>query len=277
MNFDGQYRFKNNIPLTEKVYWFIFRQDKILTAIADSVTKPLCVAAQDLPGIRIDTALHVGRLDAIDCYAIPDDEEKIELPETQWVPLRLFHGKFNEEMFWIYGRARHLLTWSVNNRFCGRCGNPPALKSDERTYFCPSCGLVSYPRISPAVIVSSEKDGKILLARSTRFPGGMSSVIAGFVEPGETLEACAEREIREETGLEIQNLRYFTSQPWPFPDSLMVGFTAEYAGGELSIDQNEIVEARWYGPDELPVIPGKLSISRMLIDHFVEKCQKGVS
>lgn len=277
MNFDGQYHFVRSIPLAANAYWFIFRQEEVLAATDGEATKPLFINAREIPGLNIDRALHVGRLNSIDCYAVSDYERKIVLPETQWVPLRQSYGKFSDEMFGIYGRARHLLLWSENNRFCGRCGHPTTLKTDERAFLCPSCSLVSYPRISPAVIVSIEKDGKILLARSTRFQGGMSSVIAGFVEPGETLEECARREIREETGIEIQNLRYFKSQPWPFPDSLMVGFTAEYAGGELSIDQNEIVEARWYGPDELPIVPRKLSIARALIDHFVEKCKKGLS
>ena len=148
------------------------------------------------------------------------------------------------------------------------------LKYHERCFACPACSFVSYPRISPAVIVSIEKDGKLLLARAKRFQGVMYSVLAGFVEPGESLEDCVKREVKEETGIEIKNIQYFKSQPWPFPDSLMMAFTAEYAGGTLTIDQEEIVEAGWYSPEDFPITPGKVSVARALIDHFVNRKSK---
>jgi len=145
------------------------------------------------------------------------------------------------------------------------------LKSDERCFHCPSCGYDSYPRLSPAVIVSIEKEGKLLLVRARRIQAIMYSVVAGFVEPGESLEECIKREIKEETGIKIKNIKYFKSQPWPFPDSLMIAFTSEYAAGELSIDPNEIVDAGWYRPEDFPVVPGKRSVARALIDHFIER------
>ncbi len=272
MDFQFHYNFQNSISTEENAYWFIFKNEKILAATEGAGTKPLLIRAGDIPGLNMEEALHIGELDHVSCYAIFDrTEHGIEIPGTEWVGLRLAYGKFDYEMFQIYGGARHLLLWAENNRFCGRCGNPMALKSDERCFLCPSCGFTSYPRISPAVIVSIEKDGKLLLARSGRFPGGMFSVLAGFVEPGESLEECVRREIKEEAGIEIKNIRYFKSQPWPYPDSLMIAFTAEYADGELSIDANELVEAAWYGPDELPVIPRKFSVARALIDHFVDQ------
>ena len=127
-----------------------------------------------------------------------------------------------------------------------------------------------YPRISPAVIVAVVRDKRILLARSTRFTSSFHSVLAGFVETGETLEDAVRREIFEEVGIQVRNIRYFGSQPWPFPDSLMVAFTAEYAGGEITLDDNEIVTADWYSAAELPRVPGKISIARRLIDWFTE-------
>ena len=181
------------------------------------------------------------------------------------VGLRRSAGKFDEQMFHIYGRARQLLQWAENNH----CGRAETGEDRRRCFLCPSCGLSSY-RLSPAVIVSVVGTA-LLLATSARFQVRMFSVLAGFVEPGECLEECVRREIREETGIEVKNIRYFKSQPWPFPDSLMVGFTSEYAGGELKIDGREIVEAGWYGPDELPAIPGKISIARALIDRFIEQ------
>jgi len=232
----------------------------------------LLIKAQDIPFIDITDALHMGELDRIRCYAVLDRTERgFEIPGAEWVSLRLAYGKFDYDLFQIYGGVRHLLLWAENNRFCGRCGHPLKLESDERCFGCASCGFKSYPRISPAVIVSVERDGKLLLARAERFPTAMYSVLAGFVEPGESLEECVRREIKEEAGIEIKNIQYFKSQPWPYPDSLMIAFTAEYAGGELVLDRSEIADAAWFSPDALPTIPGKFSVARALIDHFVEQ------
>lgn len=273
MNYN--FNFQKDIEKEEPAYWFIFQKDKIMTLAEGNATQPLLVRGRDIPHINLAKALHVGSLNGINCYAASDPaENRIEIPGTEWVPLRSPYGKFDDEMFLIYGRARQLLTWAENNRFCGRCGNPMALKPDERCFVCSSCGYVSFPRISPAVIVSVEKDGKLLLANAQRFHSKMYSVLAGFVEPGESLEDCVRREIKEETGLEVKNIRYFKSQPWPFPDSLMIAFTAEYAGGELSIDHREIDDAGWFAAEELPTIPGKISVARALIDHFVTEHAK---
>ena len=134
---------------------------------------------------------------------------------------------------------------------------------------CPGCGFLSFPRISPAVIVLVEKENRVLLARVKRFTTELYSILAGFVEPGETLEETVQREVEEETGIKVKNIRYFGSQPWPFPDSLMIGFTADYESGEIKIDETEIVDAGWYDPDRLPTIPGKISIARELLDWYV--------
>jgi NAD+ diphosphatase len=138
---------------------------------------------------------------------------------------------------------------------------------------CPQCGYLSFPRISPAVIVLVERENQCLLGRSPRFKGEFYSVLAGFAEPGETLEETVAREVREETGIEVRDIRYFGSQPWPFPDSLMIAFTARYAGGEIRVDGEEIMDARWFTADQLPNIPPKISIARSLIEWFVSKQQ----
>ncbi|MFH1481427.1 MAG: NAD(+) diphosphatase, partial [Pseudomonadota bacterium] len=130
-----------------------------------------------------------------------------------------------------------------------------------------------YPRLSPAIIVAVLKNDQILLAHSQRFPGQFYSVLAGFVEPGETLEECVQREVHEEVGITVKNIRYFGSQPWPFPDSLMIAFTAEYAGGEIRIDKSELTDAGWFSADHLPAVPSRISIARQLIDWFSEKDQ----
>jgi NAD+ diphosphatase len=135
---------------------------------------------------------------------------------------------------------------------------------------CPQCGLINYPRLSPAVIVAVLKNNKILLGRNKRFKLPFYSVLAGFVEPGETLEQCVKREIHEEVGITVKNIRYFGSQPWPFPDSLMIAFTADYAGGDIHLDGSEIIDAAWFGKDNLPQIPPRISIARQLIEWFIQ-------
>lgn len=187
--------------------------------------------------------------------------------------LRQLSGHITEECLEIAFRAFHVINWLQNNKFCGCCGEIMQVVSQpqELAVKCLKCDHTVYPRISPAVIVAVVKENEILLARSPRFPAGHYSVIAGFVEPGETLENCVRRELREEVGIEVDNIKYFGNQPWPFPDSLMVGFTAQYVKGEITIDQKEIVAAGWFSVDTLPDIPGKGSISRRLIDWFLEK------
>jgi NAD+ diphosphatase len=148
------------------------------------------------------------------------------------------------------------------------------LQKVERAKRCPQCGLLHFPRLAPAIIVLIERGDRLLLARARRFPTAMYSVLAGFVEPGESLEEAVAREVKEEVGLSLRDIRYFGSQPWPFPDSLMIGFTAEYADGVVMVDNNEILDARWFGAEDMPEIPGKVSISRALIDHFLARARK---
>src|SRR5271157_1821576 len=128
----------------------------------------------------------------------------------------------------------------------------------ERARLCEKCGYIAYPRISPAVIVAVVREGKLLLARASRFRTNFYSVLAGFVEPGESAEECLKREVMEETGIKVKNIKYFGSQPWPFPDSLMLAYTAEYVSGEIKVDGREILEAGWYKPGEFPVMPGRM-------------------
>lgn len=184
--------------------------------------------------------------------------------------VRALHGHLDDTEWNIAGRATQLWDWHSDNQFCGRCGGPMRLAPGERAMRCDIDGFLAYPRISPAVIVLVERDdGRVLLGRSGRWDTPMYSTLAGFVEAGETLEETVHREIREEVGVEVCDVRYFGSQPWPFPNSLMLGFTARWASGEIDIDNDEIVDAQWFGPDDLPEIPPKLSIARQLIDDWL--------
>jgi NAD+ diphosphatase len=212
----------------------------------------------------------MGRLDGVPCFAA-------DLGETAPPPagrassgVRELFGKLPDDLFALAGRALHLVHWHQTNRFCGRCGARTGDHTTERAKNCPQCGLLVFPRLSPAVIVAVRKRDAILLARNRQRSGRMFSIIAGFVEPGESLEDAVRRELREEVGIEVQDLRYFGSQPWPYPDSLMLGFTAEYASGEIDLRDSEIAEAGWYRADAFPPeIPSPISISRALIDNFV--------
>jgi len=180
--------------------------------------------------------------------------------------LRSLFGRLDEETLAIAGRAFQIADWARNHRFCGACGKPMARVAGERAMKC-ACGHTAYPRIAPAMMVLVRKAGAILLARNVAVPaGGRMSALAGFLEPGESVEEAVHREVHEEVGLFVKDLRYFGSQSWPFPGSLMIAFTAEYAGGEIRVEPTEIAEARWFGPgDALPELPPPQSISRALI------------
>jgi NAD+ diphosphatase len=201
--------------------------------------------------------------------AVPGDAA---LPEPlAVVGLREGFTLLGEAGFLEAGAATQVLEWAATHRYCGRCATPTERVPGERCMRCPACGLLSYPVIAPAVIVLVRRGADGLLARGARFPLPFFSTLAGFVEIGETLEATVAREIREEVGIEVKDVRYFGSQPWPFPHSLMVGFTARWASGEVRPDEKEILEARWFRADALPTVPPRLSIARRLIDAWVDE------
>jgi NAD+ diphosphatase len=211
----------------------------------------------------------LGTLDNQPCYSA-------ELPKDTIVPkgmtllgLRQLYATLDEDLFALSGRAIQIMEWDRTHQYCGCCATLTTQLPHERAKRCPNCRLVNYPRLSPAVIVLISRGEELLLARASRFPAGMYGLIAGFVEPGESLEETIVREVREEVGIEIEDIRYFGSQPWPFPNSLMIGFTATYASGDIVIEPQELVEAGWFSKHNLPQIPPKLSIARKLIDSFV--------
>ena len=262
------------IPPAEKTgpaWWFAFRGDKLLVhQEAGRVSVPLMADFTELrlPVLRQH---YLGQLDRYGCYGV-------ELSEGSTLPagmtlegLRQVYGRMDEDLFWIAGRAIQIIDWDRTHQFCGRCGIPTKLHATERARECPQCGLLQFPRLAPAIIVLVERGHEMLLARARRFPTAMYSTIAGFVEPGETLEEAVVREVKEESGITVRDVRYFGSQPWPFPHSLMVGFTAVYESGEITLGDEENIDAGWFSADHLPPLPGKISIARKLIDRFLEK------
>jgi len=187
---------------------------------------------------------------------------------SEAVGLRAFFELADAAAYAQAARAFQLLHWRRTHRFCGGCGRPMRRHETERAMCCEPCGMLVYPRINPVVIVRITRGREILLARRARGVTGFFSLIAGFVEAGETLEQAVHREVAEEVGVRIERVRYFSSQPWSFPNNLMLAFTAEYAGGEIRVDGEEISEAGWFTADHLPTIPGPISVSRRLIDDF---------
>ena len=248
--------------------WCLFKDRRLLMRQAQN--RFIVPNSLDLQKLNIAPKhpLFIGYLGDSPCYAGQlNDIKSLGSDYITLSQMEIFN-QLEEDVFRAAGIANQLLVWHQNHIFCGRCGTPAKDKSDERARICPECGVVYYPRLSPAVIVAVVKENKILLAHSKRFPAKFFSVLAGFVEPGETLEACVKREVKEEVGVNVKNICYFGSQPWPFPDSLMIAFTAEYAGGDIEVDSIEIDNAAWFSADSLPAIPPKISIARQLIEWF---------
>jgi NAD+ diphosphatase len=217
-------------------------------------------------GLDPGRAHYLGRSGGEDCFAL--DVGDAVLPEPWRVQsLRGLYASLGDDLFVAAGRGVQIAAFASTHRFCGRCGRPTVSVKGEHSVRCEHDNLSFYPRIAPAIIVLVRRGDQALLARSGRFTTGMYSTLAGFVEAGESLEQTLAREVREEVGVEVSNIRYFGSQPWPFPHSLMVGFTADYAGGDLKVDGEEIIEARWFSPNDLPLLPPQPSIARRLIDE----------
>jgi NAD+ diphosphatase len=252
--------------------WFAFQGDRLLVRPEGERAALLEYADLATLGVDFEAGHYLGRLDDVDCYALQLGEIVAAPADAAFEGLRALYGRLPDAVFSIAGRAVQILLWDSTHRFCGRCGQPTVNAPAERAKLCPQCGLLSFPRLSPAVIMLVQRGDEFLLARNKTFAGGFFSVLAGFVEPGESLEETVAREVREEVGLEVADIRYFGSQPWPFPHSLMIGFTATYLSGEIRLQEDEIAEAAWFSRrGELPHLPGKLSIARRLIDWFLEQ------
>ena len=251
-------------------WWFVVRAGAVLLSDAQDERVPLASHLGDLDAQSL-RKLHLGLLDDRPVEAIAVGTE-VEAPEGfAFVGLREAFGLLGEVEWNVAGRAVQLLEWDRTHRHCGACGEGTEPVADERARRCPACGLTAFPRLSPAVIVAIERGDEILLARGPSFAPGRYALVAGFVEAGESLEDAVAREIREEVGIDVDRIAYVASQPWPFPHSLMVGFFARYAGGEIRVDDREIEDARWFRADALPGIPQRLSIARRLIDRYAAK------
>ncbi len=218
------------------------------------------------------TARHyLGQLDGTDCWAL-----RLDAAPAGWraVPLRAAMMRLSPPLAAVAGRAAQVLEWDRAHRFCGVCAAPTELQPHERARRCPACGHTAYPRLSPAMMVLVWREGELLLARSPHYAKGMYSALAGFVEAGESLEECVEREVAEEVAVQVADLRYFGSQSWPFPHSLMVAYTARWTGGSIVPQPGEIEDAAWFALDALPAIPPRFSIAGHLIRDTVAAMQR---
>jgi len=277
-----------------QAHWFLFRGDRLLVELgppsprpSDDPRVPSRPAWARVPqGSRLQksnnqlwfeasSTLYLGRLAGIDCWAAEVPAEAPPPPGMGFEGLRTLFSVLEDAHFALAGRAVQLVHWDRNHRFCGRCGTPTEAKADERSRVCPACRLTAYPRIAPAVMALIRRDQEVLLARSPHFPPGMYSALAGFVEAGETLEQCVAREVEEEVGVRVSGSRYFASQPWPFPNSLMIAFVCDWESGEIRPQAGEIEDAKWFDVLQLPKLPSKISIARRLIDAVVNDMRRG--
>lgn len=229
-------------------------------------------------GVQAARVHSIGRLQGAKHLAVAlDDAFRPEDLPPGWRAsgLRNWFGAIDDASLAIAMRAVQILEWDRTHRFCGSCGTPTSSFPGERARRCPACQLVVYPRISPAMMALVTDGDRLLLGRGVNFPPGRYSALAGFLEAGESVEDAVRREVREEVNVEIRNLRYFGSQSWPFPNSLMIAFSAEYAGGEMRHDPKELADAAWFPIDALPQMPPRLSIARALIDDTVRRIRGG--
>jgi len=244
---------------------FIFRDGGLLVRETD-----LALPADPAAALtHFDPAsLHaVGLLEDRYCHAGWVDGEVEPATGYAFKGLRTLFGAIDDKLLAVAARAFQIVEWARTHRYCGACGTPTEALPGERCMRCPACGQVAYPRISPAMMVLVRDGDKVLLARHTGPRATRFSPLAGFLEPGESIEEAVHREVFEEVGLKVKNLKYFGSQSWPFPHSLMIAFTAEYAGGEIRLQEEEIEEARWFGPDdEMPPYAKGISIAGDLIE-----------
>jgi NAD+ diphosphatase len=256
------------------LYLLVRRGEVLVVARSEGFAIPQAIPDVPTGGVHILGSM----LDGTWVYGVDVEPHTDEPDEHLWVPLRQLYGKVDDILWTVAGRAEQIVSWDRTHRFCGRCGEPTEPQLNERARKCPSCGLLAYPRLSPATITLVTRgegaDEEALLAWGRQFPGRFYSTLAGFVEPGESLEQCVAREIMEEVGVEVGDIAYFGSQPWPFPNSLMLGFTARYIRGELVLQEDEIVEAGWFRADALPPCPrGGMSIAGALIESWLRKIE----
>lgn len=258
-------------PEVDGALWFIFQSGRLI--VDTSPDGPILRArTPESLGIATQAKHFLGLCNGVACFAAEADPAiELSAPMAAMDLRRFAIETQNEDLFAMASRALQILQWENSHVFCSRCGARTEDHPRDFAKVCPACGYTQYPRISPCIIVLVTRGDHVLLACGANFSRPMYSTLAGFIEPGETIEQAVHREVWEETGILIGALKYRSSQPWPFPHSLMIGFHAEYAGGEIEVDPEEISDAGWYPISQLPPIPPRGSISRRLIDEYLQQ------
>ncbi len=258
---------KSPDQLHEPILKFAFRGRELL--VTDDSELPASLA-----GLRIVRTQHLGTLDGVACLSFELGADVEPPPGHRFRELRRLFRRLDRSLHAVAGRAVQIMEWDRTHQFCGICGKATELSANDRSRRCPDCDYPMYPRLAPAMIVAVEKGSQILLGRSSHFPPGIFSTLAGFVDPGESAEDAVIREVYEEARIVVEDVRYFGSQPWPFPNSLMLGFTAQYKSGEVDVTHDELEDAGWYDVKDLPpTFPGNVSISQWLIRDFIARHQ----
>ncbi|MGE0076462.1 MAG: NAD(+) diphosphatase [Bacteroidales bacterium] len=256
-----------NRSLTENDFVFHYKENSLLLKVCnDKLEIPRKI---DFVEITDSTeSIFMFTLDNTPCFLV-FDSLKVDSAKFEYKEINFFRTAGQKEIAWLSILGFHLMNWYNQNRYCGKCGTKMQPKSDERALSCPACNAVVYPKISPAIIVAIISGNKILLARNSNFQGGWYSLVAGYVDVGETLEEALMREVKEEVGLEVKNIRYYKSQPWPLSGSMMIGFIAEADENQpIAIDGKEIVEAAWFSRGNLPLHSSNISIAGEMIEKF---------
>ena len=250
-------------------FYFVFMEGQLLSIVESGIPRPISADEFRWVDITIDSKTYLGTWNGKHCFAL----EGHGSPQSPFQSASLYEwlGRVEPSMFYLAGRAKQIVDWARDHAYCGRCGCKTLEHETDRAKVCPKCNLVSYPRLSPSIIVLVRNEDEVLLARNSQWRPGFYSTIAGFVEPGESIEQTVHREVLEEVGIRIQNLRYMGSQPWPFPNSLMLGFHADYESGEITCLDQEIAEAQWFHYQTLPNRPEGSAISAWLIDAFISE------
>ncbi len=254
-----------------RTYWFVFCQDQLL--LHKDGDGGLQVPLQQQPPVAVNEWTHIHELalfDGVTFKAFALEQPVAEDDRQLMMGLRRSFDCLPHDLYLMAGKAHEIIFWDRNNRFCPVCGTPMNFHTSI-SKLCPNCGKEIWPVVSTAIIVLIRRGEEILLVHARNFRGDYYGLVAGFVETGETLEECVQREVFEETGLRVSNIRYFGSQPWPYPLGLMVGFTADYLSGDIRLQTSELSAGKFFSRNNLPEIPGKMSMARMLIDDWLEK------
>lgn len=248
---------------------FIYQNKQLLLRKAERLEVP---AFNECEGLieHQEELWYLGKWQGKPCYAYALSNET-QVEGLEWIGYRDARWNDQMELYQIAVKTQHLLNWDRSTRYCGCCGNLYERMKNERAKRCPNCGNIQFPRISPAIIVGIKRDNQILMAHNSGFREGLYSIIAGFVEQGETLEMAVKREVYEEVGIKVKNIQYYHSRPWNSVDSLMLGFIAEYESGEIKVDGKEIVDARWCDKEHMPeVLPDKISTAWHIINEIMK-------